>query len=469
MAVYVRLESIDLDHYRREYLGYIGGQKKVGCQVHDVPFITSLPGNDSYPSRLCTAKEDCSGRERFCCLHNGCQACICKTCYDALDDGEMLLVKPTERIPTDGSFGTMLEDSEDDHELIDTSSDDESDEEMEGLEFESCEEDHFSQCSPFQENNSDHSSVGSNCCFSDQDDVEGEAVPDQEHYEHFQIPEDLPGDSIVPVFDHSELHTGFTGIGTGTGDCDPSDSSSDGSGCRVIETTRVEHDDIDIRGNTRGIGTSVLLNKCGSMLVRRQTRLEATRRERNLMERVVSRKDVGSIPLLFLEGMIFPSLFYRLSSSSDGSVIGSLPTCLFCQHKTRKSYGVASIASHAKAWLKYPGSAVSTDPRYLSFLFDSLANGAIEGHDTRIVLSRGFECCMGPAGMRLRDKDDDLYTDGIDNRQNVHNLCAAQRYKQDTVFVTLSANQSGLFGLWFLKHYVDSGEALQNYQAFYQR
>jgi hypothetical protein len=76
---------------------------------------------------------------------------------------------------------------------------------------------------------------------------------------------------------------------------------------------------------------------------------------------------------------------------------------------------VASLSDHAKMRLKSIGNTASTDPRYLTFMFDSIANGAIEGSDTRLVLSRGFEESMGPAGMRMRNKDDNLYSDTIDN------------------------------------------------------
>jgi predicted GIY-YIG superfamily endonuclease len=202
------------------------------------------------------------------------------------------------------------------------------------------------------------------------------------------------------------------------------------------------------------------------MLVRRQSRLQASRRERNFMERVVSKKDLGTVPLVYLEGVLFPSIFWRLPHSSDGGILGSIPTPLFCQHDTRKQFGVASMADHAKMRLKSVGNTASTSPDFLAFTFDTLANGAVEGHDTRIVLSRGFESCMGPAGMRLRDQDDDLYSDGIDNRQNVHNLCAAERIRSSDLFVTLTCNQARHFGIKKIKNYVDSGEALENYKKY---
>ena len=213
----------------------------------------------------------------------------------------------------------------------------------------------------------------------------------------------------------------------------------------------------------------MLLNKCGTMLVRRDNQLQSSRRERNVIEKVVARKDLGTVPLVHLEGILFPSIFWSLSHSVDGGILGSMPTSLFCQNKTRKRVGIASMADHAKTRLKSIGSTNSTDPRYLTFLFDSIANGAIEGQDTRVVLSRGFEESMGPAGMRIRNKDDDLYSDTIDNRQCVHDLCASERDDPADLFVTLTCNQREHFGIRKIKRYIDDGDALINYKKYLKK
>ena len=61
-----------------------------------------------------------------------------------------------------------------------------------------------------------------------------------------------------------------------------------------------------------------------------------------------------------------------------------------------------------------------------------------------------------------------MYTDGIDNRQNVHNLCAAECVKGTTLFLTATCNQSKHFGIWFIKDWIDSGRALESYKKYLQ-
>ena len=200
-------------------------------------------------------------------------------------------------------------------------------------------------------------------------------------------------------FDPGMLSTGFDVVGVGNGDCDP----VDGDGMEDVSfmgTTHAGGHSMPATSGVTGMGTSVLLNKCGSMLVRRQSRLEASRRKRNLMERVVSRKDIGTVPLVYLEGVLFPSIFWRLSHSGDGGILGSIPTSLFCQHETRKQYCVASMADHAKTRLKSIGNSAGNNPQYLSFLFDSLANAsgktpcAHKLNTGASVVSRSVTCAL---------------------------------------------------------------------------
>ena len=436
-CIYVRVRSVDLEQYRREYLTYVGGQSIVGCMYHDVPLITSPP---VLSSLLCgrsadgediSSNEKCVRRVNYRCPVDGCCVGICRQCLTLLPSDRFTLVEHgrfqvqsyesrQEEGKTDDNCSTSDESVYEGCSIVGSSSDD-------SLHFRSRLEGSFS---------------------------DGSSSSDADSYDVEELP-----------FSVEDLHTGSEAIGVGTGECDPS-NDVDLEDTPIVPTTHVTGDSVPITGKMRGFGTSVLLNKCASMLVRRKTRLQASKTELNLIERVVSQKDVGSVPLVYLEGVLFPSIFWRLSDSSDSGILGSIPTVLFCQNRTRKAYGIASLADHAKTRLKSIESTASTSPQYLSFLFDSLANAAVEGHDTRIVLNRGFESCMGPAGMRLRGKDDDLYTDGIDNRQNVHNLCSAERVKPTTLFVTMTCNQSRHFGVWPIKHWVDSGRALESYKDY---
>ncbi|CAB9521100.1 hypothetical protein SEMRO_1164_G248040.1 [Seminavis robusta] len=233
-----------------------------------------------------------------------------------------------------------------------------------------------------------------------------------------------------------------------------------------VPTTHVAAKSLDFDTTIGTMGTSVLLNNVGTMLVRRDSTMRASRKERHLIERVVSSGEIGTVPIVYLEGILFPSIFWCLPHSSEGGILGSMPTPLFCQHATRKQFNVASVIDHARTRVKTIGTTSSTDGRYLSFQFDSLANGALEGQDTRVVLSRGFEECLGPAGIKARNAEDDFITDQIDSRQNVHNLCASERDNPSTLFVTLTCNQREHFGVRNIKRYIDDGEALENYKLY---
>ena len=428
IAVYVRVRSIHLEQYRGEYLSYIGGQTKVGCDQHDIPLITSRARNKAGTMNCCVGSSDCDCRDELECPVPGCCTKVCRPCFVGMGGDSMQMVG-SQIVPSlpvlESDSGTV-------------SSGDPSDDSICPSPDQNCEQVYErSDCST--DSGSDNSS------------------------EHGSVP--------GCVVNFADLITGANCVGHGTGEFAPDIDNLDGDegGHRpLIPTTLEAEDENGIEGGFGVVGTSVLLNKCGTILVRRDTQLQATRREKNLLERVVARKDIGTVPLLYLEGILFPSIFWSLSHSTDGGILGSMPTSLFCQNGTRKRFGVASMADHAKARLKSVSNCASTNPRYLTFLFDSLANGALEGQDTRVVLSRGFEESMGPAGMRIRNKGDDLYSDTIDNRQCVHDLTASERDKPSDLFVTMTCNQREHFGIKSIKRYVDDGEAVNNYIRYHK-
>lgn len=430
IALYVRREDVSLAKYRAEYLGYIGGQKKASCLEHDVPFIITHTKSCSAKLQRCSiGGRGCKISPEYHCPVIQCKACICQKCFSGLssEDGPFRVDATATR--ADRSVTTVRDDL-----LSGYSNGESSDDSQEG---------------DSQVSSSIEGSVGS-VYTTGSEASDGSTLSatssDEEDNEFLSLP---------------------TGLGTtfGTGEFAPEMDPSGEDACHdgIVPTTLEGENENLIYGNSEVIGTSVLLNKCGTMLVRRDTQLQANRRERHMLERIASRHDIGTVPLVYLEGVLFPSVFWCLPHSVDGGVLGSMPTSLFCQSATRKRLCIASIADHAKARLKSIGSTASTDPRYLTFMFDSIANGALEGNDTRVVLSRGFEESMGPAGMRMRNNGDTLYTDTIDNRQCVHDLCASEREDSHDVFVTLTANQREHFGLKQIKCYIDDGKALDNY------
>ena len=407
ILVYVKCKVVNLEEYRRDYLKYIGGQNRAVCGMHDVPLITSK----SRAQMACCGKPFCHKESRFNCPAVNCVVAICYSCFKDLPDED---------------------------------------------------------CTKLEPGHHDRGKVNAENICDNEDAEECSEVSQLEGNDMFCLEEEVLSDCEASIdVAVGDLHTGANDILEDLENAPNVEEWREGG--LKLATTNEYSEPQEAFGRFGYMGSSVLLNKCGTMLVRRQTQLQAGRRERNMLERVVSNRDIGTVPLVYLEGILFPSIFWNLPHSSDGGVVGSIPTALFCQHETRKKHKVASIAEHAKVRLKSVGSTACGDPRYLSFLFDALANGAIEGHDTRVVLSRGFEACMGQAGMRMRNGDDDLYTDTIDNRQNVHNLCASEREEPSTLFLTLTCNQKQHFGIKMVKEYIDSDQCVNNYLELYSK
>ena len=149
--------------------------------------------------------------------------------------------------------------------------------------------------------------------------------------------------------------------------------------------------------------------------------------------------------------MIFPSIFWSMIPQ-NGAISGAIPSGLL---QNSSQYGFASIKNHVKCRIKLPGSSTSTNPTYISFLYDILANLTLSRGDSRIILNRGLIESTKNSGLDVRSRDDSLYTDSIDSRQAVKRLCASQKYFKMDFFLTFTCNQSEHFGMKRIKKWVD--------------
>ena len=120
------------------------------------------------------------------------------------------------------------------------------------------------------------------------------------------------------------------------------------------------------------------------------------------MQRISATSIGTSIPLLYPDAMIFPSIFWK-SIDSNGSIAGALPASLLSENITQ--YGFESIPQHVRSRLTSSSSTTATDPRYASFSYDSLINLACTHSDTRIAVHRGL--ATDESGeLRLRGRSD---------------------------------------------------------------
>ena len=179
------------------------------------------------------------------------------------------------------------------------------------------------------------------------------------------------------------------------------------------------------------ISGHVILNQCGSVLSRREHTISGSRRQKYFLQRLASSIYGKSMPLIYPEAALFPSIFWKMLTEC-GSVVGAILSSLLLSSESR--YGFESINKHIQSHLTYPGVATSSDPRYITFSYDTAANIAMNKSDSRTILNRGLVESTNNVGLRVQGKDDTKLHDTIDSKKCVRNLCASQKNHQMDFF-----------------------------------
>ena len=71
----------------------------------------------------------------------------------------------------------------------------------------------------------------------------------------------------------------------------------------------------------------ILLNQSCSLQTKSNYRICGFSRQKYFLQRMCATSLGHTIPFLFPEGMLFPSIFYKMTE--DGSILGFLPSSLF--------------------------------------------------------------------------------------------------------------------------------------------
>jgi len=182
--------------------------------------------------------------------------------------------------------------------------------------------------------------------------------------------------------------------------------------------------------------------------------------QRSFVEKLVARSTSAVVPLVYAEAQLFPSIFWQ--SLDDGTLPGAIPTALWCNPKTLKKLGIASMREHSKQRITNPSLLTSVDPGYHFQNMDVNVNLSLQGKDTRIIMNRGFADHQGSDGIKFREKSDsaELYGESSENHANVHKLSALVRERAPHFFFTQSCNQESCRGLKVLRDWVTSEEAI---------
>ncbi len=111
------------------------------------------------------------------------------------------------------------------------------------------------------------------------------------------------------------------------------------------------------------------------------------------LERLVCTSEGHSVPLVYPEGMMFPSIFWK--DTINSLLIGAIPSSLLTDSRQCRIHGFASVTDHLRSRIKNLSLRTSTDPWYIFHAFDCFANINIRGEDSRVVLSHGFVKSQG--------------------------------------------------------------------------
>ena len=79
-------------------------------------------------------------------------------------------------------------------------------------------------------------------------------------------------------------------------------------------------------------------------------------------------------------------------------------------------------------------SLSGSDWRYKTFMFDALANAALNNQDSRLVMYRGYESSNTATGLAVRNRKDGFLSDMIESRTIIQELAAAERANPFTLF-----------------------------------
>jgi predicted GIY-YIG superfamily endonuclease len=394
ILVYCRKQNPDLDELRDAYLEHLGGQTKVYCRLHNTPMIPSVKMRGLF--KTCSVVEEdeiqCTVKAHLCCAFDNCSAAACTHHSKCgADDGSTVYINPI----ADRSY-------------------------VDGVEV-------VMQYNAEEILENDHVPLG-----DDEDGGEEEELGsyDEQMYVTHNIVDD--DEFSLELSDH--------------------DDRSLGDGFLTTNAGRTAYDVVSGSGIVPG---HVILNNCGSCLIRRNYQLKGTRYQQAFLQQIVSTTKGHAVPLVFPEAMVLPSIFWR--DTTDGSLVGALPAAVMASKNECRVFGIASMEEHIKSRLTNPSLRCSTDPRYIFYAYDCVANINLRGEDARIILSRGFAEKQGRGGLQA-NRSHDFNTDSVDSRPVVNRLAAAMGEKNFTYFFTQTVNQSGFFGMKPMKDWIDSEE-----------
>ena len=468
IAVYCRKSKPKARKKIRRYMSIIGGQASVYCDVHKCPLVLNSArkkvGQNWHQGCVCKSTEEgtppCEGFGMFICpYHCQCGISVCSehaneakaTCNGQSPDTVLFVSDSGEeyREVTDDDGGAIRGPEDGEDGVINGSF----------SQGESMDIDvHPENLGPTRaheipqdileldsdEEPEDASSVGS---AVSEDSYNGNEMEDDEAITSVLLREEVENQQGSQETDDEDL------ILAGNDQVE-NPTTTTGSEPPFIN---LEMDGLDI---SNAVSHCILLNMQGHCVTRLRHKFKMNKSQRSFVEKLVARSTSAVVPLVYAEAQLFPSIFWQ--SLDDGTIPGAVPTALWCNPKTLKKLGIASMREHSKQRITNPSLLTSVDPGYHFQNMDVNVNLSLQGKDTRIIMNRGFADHQGSDGIKFREKSDsaELYGESSENHANVHKLSALVRERAPHFFFTQSCNQESCRGLKVLRDWVTSEEAI---------
>lgn len=422
VAAFVQEQLPDFERLRDAYLGYIGGQPNNYCHVHDKPLIAAVNRKGHRTRCTCNIVDEstqCKKTGYLCCAESGCSVTVCRT-HAVPVTGMKTHFHPY--ICSEGNSSSSSVNAGEDIALVGNVA---REEEPESVFVDTYSENDGTE----SENDSlSGSEGGSECHIFSQPSVNA----DTECTQAFVVDDEI---------DPGEL----------------GDSARNGEGQDEYSffCTNAARTATPIWCAKTYVSGYVLLNNVGACLIRRDRPIRPRRFQASFLEKMVCTSEGHSVPLVYVEGTMFPSIFWK--DTYDGSLVGAMPSALLNDARECNRHGYASVTDHIRSRIKNLSLRTSSDPRYIFHAFDCFANINLRGEDSRIVLSRGFVENETKGGVRP-NRSEYFNTDSIDSRPVVNKLSAAVAEETPTYFYTQSCNQKEFYGICELKRWIDSPE-----------
>ena len=367
IAVYVNNSSEEFDDLRDTFLSNIGGQSHLFCKDDNVPLIASFERNVT-----CSCEASCTKIAKLQCPCDGCKVAVCYAHLGRLNK-EVQRTGQKMYVEVDGADVSVMDDVMN-HDLQSDEIEDvagsiqDGDDDSHGyddIDNMSCDSfvDDGSLSSGHQDLHSDvsvHSkesesntrgilSGDDGGCDGIEQNIEPSYMTGAIDYVDDASSQGLADHEIAFLREDLDLfkHDWITDPMVDYDESDSDDSVRDARRRIAHVAGEVETSDsidtqfkvptsnsglvaMDVSMKDRSfIPLHTVLNNCGTLLVRKQSKLNGSRRQQHFLHKIAAVSPGQSIPLLYPEGMLFPSLFWK--GAQDGGVLGAIPCACMTQ------------------------------------------------------------------------------------------------------------------------------------------